>query len=212
MKGAALALALAHMVAATLLAAPATAQTGPPLILAGGETLEVETRADFNGDGVPDLAFVATRDGSRELRVVLGFVYEVEVAEYEAQVLPLDSDPLSSAALEVRGNVLLLKDLTGGTTAVASTHRFRWDTKLEAMRLIGLDATLYSRTFAHDGQEASWNLLTGGLLTHTMRLRRDNSDRAYDVVNKRRRKKTSPPLRLEQSPNGAELLGWPGTR
>lgn len=70
----------------------------------------------------------------------------------------------------VKNSVLLLRDMTGGTTAVASTHRFRWDAKLGAMRLIGLDATLYSRTYAHDGQEPSWNLLTGSLVNRTLRL------------------------------------------
>ncbi len=196
--------------ALALITAPASAQDGPQPFLAPGERLEVETRADFNGDGVPDLAYVAAGEDARELRVVTSFVGELEFGVNPAQVLSLDPGPLGDATLEAKGNVLLLKDLSGGTTAVASTHRFRWDAKLEAMRLIGLDATLYSRTFAHDGQAASWNLLTGALLTHTMRLRGDDSDIAYDEVDKRRRKKVSPPLRLEQSPSGDELLGWPG--
>jgi hypothetical protein len=45
----------------------------------------------------------------------------------------------------------MVKDLTGSSTAVAATHRFGRDAKLEAMRLIGLDATPYNRTYAQTG-------------------------------------------------------------
>ena len=38
------------------------------------------------------------------------------------------------------------------------------------MRLIGMDATVYSRTFAHDGFEASWNLLNGDATTRELKL------------------------------------------
>jgi hypothetical protein len=200
--------ALAPALALTA-ALPLAAQGEPQASLVSGETIEVETRADLNADGVEDLAYIARRDEVlRELRVVTST--GSGPGENPPQVLAMDPYPLGDAQLAVKGNVLLLQDLTGGTTAVFSTHRFRWDAKLSAMRLIGLDATLYSRTFAHDGQKASWNLLTGLLLTHTMRLRKDDSDIAYDDVDKRRTRKPSPPLRLEQSPSGDELLGWPG--
>ena len=78
------------------------------------------------------------------------------------------------------------------------------------VRSIGLDATLYSRTFAHDGAEASWNLLTGALVTRTLRLNRGGGNAAYDKISEKRSKKPSPPLRLEESPDGGALLGWPG--
>ena len=199
-----LALALA------LTAPPAAAQQGPQAVLAEGERIEVETRADFNGDGLADLAYVAAREEQRELRVVVSQADETGFGELPVQALTLDPYPLGDATLAFEGKVLLFEELSGGTTAVASTHRFRWDSKLGAMRLIGLDATFYSRTFAHDGKSASWNLLTGDLHTHTMRLRNDDSDIAYDEVDERRRKKRSKPLRLENAPSGDDLLGWPG--
>jgi hypothetical protein len=110
----------------------------------------------------------------------------------------------------VKGNLLLLGELTGGTTAVASTHRFRWDAKLGAMRLIGLDATLYSRTLAHDGMEASWNLLTGDLVTRKLVLNKGKGDAAYARTPVKKSKKPSKPVRLENAPSGDDLLGWPG--
>jgi hypothetical protein len=201
------------LLALALLASPLAAQQGPQPYLAQGETIETELRADLNGDGNADLAYVAAKEGQRELRVVVSYVSETDFGELPAQVLALDADPLADASLSVkgqaRGRVLIVQELAGGTTAVASTHRFRWDEKLGAMRLIGLDATLYSRTFAHDGQVASWNLLTGDLTHHRLKLRNDGSDIAYDEVDKERKRKPSPPLRLEDSPSGDELLGWP---
>lgn len=80
------------------------------------------------------------------------------------------------------------------------------------MRLIGLDATLYSRTYAHDGQEASWSLLTGTLVNRTLTLNKGQGDAAYAKVGEKGSKKPSKPLRLEDAPSGGDLLGWIGGR
>ncbi|WP_066529375.1 hypothetical protein [Erythrobacter sp. CCH5-A1] len=205
------------LLALALLAAPAPmqagAQVGPQPMFDAGEELEVELHADFNGDGHADVAYIVRGEDKRELRVATTFVTEVEIGENPPQVLALDPYPLGTAQLSekdsARGKVLVLEDLTGGTTAVASTHRFRWDAKLQAMRLIGLDATLYSRTYAHDGEEASWNLLTGDLVTRKLKL---NKERGYDKVGETTGKKPSPPLKLENAPSGDDLLGWPGAK
>jgi hypothetical protein len=195
-----------------LLAVPANAQEGPQPVLAEGEAIEADLRADLNADGHADLAYIAAREDSRELRLVTSTITEVEIGKNPPQILTLDPYPLGDGALKLKGNVLLLEELTGGTTAVFSTHRFRWDAKLQAMRLIGLDATLYSRTFAHDGREASWNLLTGDFTSHRLKLRGDGGDTAYDEVDKKRTRKRSAPVRLEDTPSGDDLLGWPGAK
>jgi len=198
----------AAFLALVLLAAPVTAQATVRAV----STMEIEAAvtADLNGDGLDDTAMVVEDGGRRELRVVTSYRNETDSGENPQQLLALDPGPLGDAVLKLKGNVLLLEELTGGTTATFSTHRFRWDAKLQAMRLIGLDATLYSRTFAHDGMKASWNLLTGDFTSHTLKLRGGDSDTAYDEVDKKRKKKRSAAVRLEQSPTGDDLLGWPG--
>jgi hypothetical protein len=195
-----------------MIAGPLSAQNDPQPELGKGEAVEIETRADWNSDGLTDLAYIATREAARELRVVTSrrFGTGAGAGASHVQVLALDPYPLADAVLTTKGNVLLVEELAGGTTAVFSTHRFRWDAKLGAMRLIGLDATLYSRTYAHDGQEASWNLLTGDLVTRTLKLPANTEGETYDKLEAKRRKKPSPPVRLERSPDGADLLGWPG--
>jgi len=196
-----------------LAAAPLVAKNGPQPpqpTLVEGETLEAKVNADLNADGTPDVAYVARSEDKRELRVVTSYRDQFEIGENIPQVLALDPYPLGDATLKVVKNVLLLEDLTGGTTAVASTHRFRWDANLAAMRLIGLDATLYSRTYAHDGQEASWNLVTGDLVTRTLKLNKGPGDAAYAKVAAKKTKKPSKPIRLEDAPSGDDLLGWPG--
>lgn len=205
------------LLALFLMATPAAGQEEVPLLqLEEGETLETELRADLNADGNPDLAYVAAKQDARALRVVLTFVNETDFGQLPAQVLALDPYPLADATMKVTGTnqagrVLVVQELNGGTTAVLSTYRFRLDRQLGAMRLIGLDATLYSRTFAHDGSEASWNLLTGDFVTRKLLLIRtpDSSGRAYDIVGQKRRKKASPPIRLEDSPDGSEIIGYP---
>ncbi|MGC1271612.1 MAG: hypothetical protein WA842_13555 [Croceibacterium sp.] len=203
---------------ALLLAAmplPALAQSaghaeGPRPQLAAGERVEVQLSADLNSDRHADLAYIARAEESRELRVVLSHDSEVELGEEVPQVLPLDPYPLGDGSLSVKRNVLVLEDLTGGTTAISSLRRFRFDPALAAMRTIGIDATLYSRTYAHDGKEVSWNLLTGVLVSRELRLNQGAGDAAYDKVQERRSRRTSPPLRLEDAPDPDTLLGWPG--
>lgn len=200
---------------ALLAEGPLAAQEGPQApqpVLAEGESVEVQINADLNADGYPDLAYVAAREDSRELRVVTSTKDKFEIGENMPQVLALDPYPLGDAVLTVKGNVLAYEDLTGGTTAVYSIHRFRWDAKMGAMRLIGLDATLYSRTYAHDGQEASWNLLTGDLVTGALKLDTGKGDSGYNKVGEKKTKKPSPPVRLEKSPSGDDVLGWPGAK
>jgi hypothetical protein len=199
---------LALLAATTAL--PLAAQEGPQPILGEGETIEVETHADFNSDGIPDLAWIARGADKRELRVVTSYRSEFDFGENTPQVLPLDPYPLGAGELVVSKGVLVFNDLTGGTSAVASTHRFRWDAKLAAMRLIGLDAKLYSRTWAHDGAEASWNLLTGTLVTHTLKLTGSGDNKSYAKSAEKRTKRASAPLLLEGAPSGEDLLGWPG--
>lgn len=202
--------ALAALIASGL-AAPVVAQPAAPQpVLEPGETIEVQVTADLNGGHYPDLAYIARGEESRALRVILSFVSEVEIGSDLPQVLPLDPYPLGDASLTVNRNVLVLEDLTGGTTAVSSTRRFRFDPKLKTMRAIGIDATLYSRTYAHDGKEMSWNLLSGVLLTRDLRLRTGPGDAAYDKVREKRSRRPSPPLRLEDTPDPDDLLGWPG--
>lgn len=213
-------LPIAGALALIAAAAPANAnELVPPFghpVTDEGQAVEAEVMADFNGDGYGDLAYVVRGEDHRLLRVVTSLAGQFDLDFHPPQELPLDPYPLGDAVLEVRdgprGSVLIVKDLTGGTTAVFSTHRFRWDAKLRAMRLIGLDATLYSRTFSHDGMEASWNLLTGDFTSHRLKLRADGGDAAYDEVDRKRTKKPSAPLRLENSPSGDDLLGWPGAK
>lgn len=189
---------------ALLLAAlplPAAAQLAP------GETVEVQLEADLDGDGQRDLARIVRSEDRRELRVVLSRRLPGGTVR---QVLSLDPYPLGDGSLAVKRNALVLEDLTGGTTAVSSTRRFRFDPKLAAMRTIGIDATLYSRTYAHDGREMSWNLLTGVLITRDLRLNHGPGDAAYDKVQERRIRRPSRALRLEDTPDPDEVLGWPG--
>ncbi|QDH33435.1 hypothetical protein [Porphyrobacter sp. YT40] len=200
--------------ALALVSACASAQVAPPEpYLTAGETIESQLAADFNGDGNPDIAYVAVKEGSRTLRVEFRYVGS-DFVQTGVQELALDPYPLTDAQLTVtdsdKGAVLVFEEVTGGTTAVASTHRFRWDTQMDRMRLIGLDATLYSRTFAHDGREASWNLLTGDLVTLTLKLNAGAGDHAYDSVGETKTRKRSPPISLENSPSGDDLLSWPG--
>lgn len=185
-----------------LAAAPAQAQD---IALDPGEALEVRAEGDLNGDGVDDLAYIVGTIDSRTLTVLLSIKHEFDV-EFREERLPLEITLLGPGSLTITPGTLTVEDLTGGTTAVASTRRYRFDKAQGDMRLIGLDALLYSRTFAHDGYGLSWNLLTGDLITRELHLNEGGGDAAYDPIVERKAKRRSAKVWLAQSPDPETLI------
>ena len=165
--------------------------------VAAGETIESRLDGDFNGDGRADLAYIVAAEDWRELRVAIAGRAGVEA-------LDLDLHPLGPGSLSLSGGVLEFTDLTGGTTAYSATRRFRYDGIRNRMRLIGMEVTLYSRTFAHDGYEGSWNLLTGEGKGHE--LRADEANRAYQKARQHSFRRRVRPVWLADAPDPEELL------
>ena len=164
------------------------------------ERVESRLDADLNGDGNADLAYIVAADDWRELRVVLA-------GRNGTEALDLSTDALGPASLAMVGDVLRFEDLTGGTTAYSSTRRFRYDSVRNRMRLIGMDVTLYSRTFAHDGYEGSWNLLTGEGKGNELRLDESaGGDRAYDKARQHSFTRRTRPVWLVDAPDPEDLL------
>ncbi len=163
-----------------------------------GETLDARVDGDLDGDGSADVAYLVSSAERRELIVAL--------TNGPAETLVLEPTPLGPGSLAIEGKVLKFEDLTGGTTAISSTRRYRYDALRNRMRLIGLDVTVYSRTYAHDGFEASWNLLNGDAITRELRLDRGGGDAAYAEVNERRFKYRSRPQWLAETPDPQTML------
>jgi len=166
--------------------------------LRANETLEARVDGDLDGDGTADLAWLAGNDEKRQL------VVHLSNGGYES--LDLDTTPLGPGTLSINKGVLLFEDLTGGTTAIDSTRRYRFDAKALRMRLIGLDATLYSRTLKHDGFEVSWNLLTGAAVTRKLHLNTSGKgDEAFDHIIEHKTVKRSPPVWLSKTPEPEDV-------
>jgi hypothetical protein len=185
-----------------LLGSPAAAQD---IELPPGGELEVRVDGDLNGDGTNDIAYVAHNEDGRALTVLLSVEHEVDF-EFKSEVLLLDLTEFTPASLSIERGVLVFEDLTGGTTATAATRRFRYDARGKRMRLIGMDATVYSRTNAHDGFEASWNLLNGDVVTRELRLAEGAGEDAYEDGPTRRFKRRSGPVWLAGSPEAETML------
>ena len=192
------------VLAATAAQAQAT-EILPGIELPAAAEVESRVNGDFNGDGIEDAAYVAHNDDSRALTVVLSVKDEFSV-DYRTEVLDLEPTDFAPGTLTLDGNVLKFEDMTGGTTAVSSTRRFRYDGRGGQMRLIGLDATLYSRTNAHDGFETSWNLLTGDATTRELKLNRGGGDAAYNPGRERSFKRSTRALWLANSPDPETVL------
>ncbi|MGJ7901314.1 hypothetical protein [Lysobacter sp. 1R34A] len=202
--------------AAWLGAAPAMAQSGPiPAMSAeqvagmldGGTRLEKRIDGVLNGDGDIDTVLVGRGEDRRSLTVWLAYRSEVDFGHQPVGTLQLDPYPLGDADLSIRKGVLVIEDLTGGTTATQSTYRYRYDSKAERMRLIGLDAQNYSRTNSHGTVKLSWNLLTGDRIVERGEVNDSGQgDQAIDYAPAKREKKPSPPLYMETTPTPDSLL------
>lgn len=176
-------------------------------MLPPGQTLETRADGDLNGDGQADVAFVGRSEEDRALYVAFAYRDQFDFGHEIRAKGPLDSYPLGPATLSVARGVLTVEDLTGGTTAVSSTYRLRFDARRKRMRLIGLDMTSYSRTYAHDGTELSWNLLTGDTIRRDLKVVAGGG--GYDNGPERRVKQVVKAIYLENLPDSeatAELL------
>jgi hypothetical protein len=174
--------------------------------LGRGEEIEVRIAGDLNGDGVDDIAYIVRGDDKRTLRVRLANKGK-DFGRAPQGMLDLDAHPLGVAELSVAKGVLVVKDLTGGTTATAATYRFRLDPEAGRMKLIGLDATMYSRTFAHDGSELSWNLLTGDIITSTLKLSGSGENASYQKTGLKRFRRPIRVYWMEDAPSGEDAFG-----
>lgn len=195
---------LVALLAATAAQARAT-EILPGVELPAGAELEARVNGDLNADGIEDAAYVAHNDDVRALTVVLSAKDEFSV-DYRTEVLDLEPTAFGPGKLALDGNVLKFEDVTGGTTTVSSTRRFRYDGRGGQMRLIGLDATVASRTFAHDGFETSWNLLTGDATTRELKLNTGGGDAAYNPGRARSFKRRIPAQWLSESPDPESVL------
>lgn len=208
------ALLLCLPLAAAAGTAPAGPESPPVLQPPGAEELQnlfdgkVETRldADFNGDGLVDTAVVMRDDEheARSLQVVIGYVDEVSMGHDPIDGVALDPYPLGNASLTMKKNVLVIDDLTGGTSAISSTYRYRYDPSEHRMRLIGDDVSYYSRTNAHDALEISTNRLTGQRIRQVMKLTEAGD---YDPQPEIRESIPKDPVYMAESPSPEATLG-----
>ena len=169
----------------------------------------VETRldGDFNGDGLGDTAFFGGNDDKRVLGVMLGYKDEFDFGHSPAGEAELEIGPLGPASLVLKKGVLIVEDLTGGTTATATTYRYRYDAQTRRMRLIGLDAQRYSRTNSHDSLKFSWNLLNGARIVQRGYVNDSGKgDEAYRYGPERKLASKSSPVYMEETPRPDALL------
>lgn len=189
--------------AAPVVAAPAIPERAdaPPRFVPEGWRAETQLEADFDADGRTDIAMVVRNDDERWLLVALGEgkgLHRIGLGE-------LDPYPLGEASLEAKKGVLNITDLTGGTTAIQSTYRYRYEKESGRMRLIGDDVALYSRTNAHGGVEVSTNRLTGVRLTQKSTL--DEPQGEYRFGKQEQTRVPRDRLYLETAPRPEDTVG-----
>ena len=149
------------------------------------QRLDVDLNADGVVDTVVSLAYddAPDRDAYRSVQVFWGHHQDPRVMSDEDDgdggngYANFESSPHGAPQLSFRKGILLVEDLTGGTTATQATYRYRFDPEADDMRLIGLDAERYSRTNSHGSIKLSWNVATGARIVQRGEI---NDDTARD--------------------------------
>ncbi|HEY0595980.1 hypothetical protein [Sphingopyxis sp.] len=172
-----------------------------------GEEIEGRADGDLNGDGDSDTVFVVSSPDERHLYVVLSYRGEVDIGHEPGGDFKLEPYALGPAELSIDKGVLTVRDLTGGTTALSATYRYR-AVKIrerQRMRLIGLDAAVYSRSYAHDGDEMSWNVATGDTITSLLKVA-TSGEGGYDKLHTRKFRRPVRTIYMEETPGAEEEL------
>lgn len=196
------------------LAAPALAQNVPvmseeevSLRLGEGFQLEARIDGDLNGDGQTDTVYIESSEDKRILNVMVAYREETDMGHDPKGTFELEVSQFAPATLKITDKgVLVVEDMTGGTTATTATYRYRYDATAGRMRLIGLDATVYSRTNQHGYTEISWNLLNGDFVRETAELAQGEGDAAYGEPVVKKSKRSTAPVYMEETPNPDDLL------
>ncbi|MBX3711325.1 MAG: hypothetical protein KF800_05140 [Lysobacter sp.] len=169
-----------------------------------GGAIETRLDEDVTGDGLRDLVFVARNDEVRVLKVMAAYADAFNMGYDPIGEMRMGDAPLGSASLGMKKGVLIVEDLDGGTTAIQSLYRFRFDRKENRMRLIGDDVSLYSRTNAHDSTSISTNRLTGLQIVKRSVVGEDG----YTDQPEQKKKVSTAPVWMEDAPLPEKTLGW----
>jgi len=196
------ALSLLGVSAAVLAAAPSLPERADalPLFVPKGFAVEAQVTADFNKDGKDDVAAVVKGEDERYLLVALGEgkgLHRIGLGELEPY-------SLGEAQLSAPKGVLVVEDLTGGTSAISSLYRYRYEAATDRMQLIGDDVELYSRTNQHDSTKISTNRLTGDRTTTVNKL----TDTDYRPMKPKHSKVKVEKFYIENAPDASKTLGW----
>lgn len=172
-----------------------------PLFVPKGFAVEVQLTADFNKDGKDDIAAIIKGEDERYLLVALGEgkgLHRIGLGE-------LDAYPLGDASLSAPKGALVVEDLTGGTTAVSSLYRYRYEAATDRMQLIGDDVELYSRTNQHGSTKISTNRLTGDRVTSISELTEAGD---YRPLKPKHSKVKVEKLYIENAPDPSDTVGF----
>jgi hypothetical protein len=165
--------------------------------------------ADFDADGRMDQAIIVKNTEQRVLLVLMakksGGFRRIGYGE-------IDPHPLGETTLSFPKGVLVIEDLAGGTSAIQSTYRYRYEKAADRMRLIGDDVSMYSRTWQHGSTSVSTNRLTGKRITTVNDLvgaPGENAELGPDKVT-RSTVPTEPKIYLDDAPSPEQTLGLGG--
>lgn len=210
MAKAMMACALACLAAPPAPAYEASSLDGATLAATIGPGFRLLQRLDahLNDDRELDTIYLAQGEDAYRIGVILAYRSDGAFVHDALHPLVLPDLHGGPPTLQVRKDVLVVRDASGGSTATEATRRYRYDPNEHEMLLIGLDAHRYSRTQAHDSLKLSWNLLTGAHVVERGKVVPDDApgDAAYLYGPPERTLRKSQPVWMVHTPDPDDLL------
>lgn len=170
-----------------------------------GTRLETRLDTDLSGDGLIDTVLVVRGDNWRTLKVLVAANDGSVTGHPLAGEMALDPLPISDARLSESKGVLIVEDVYGDASAIASIYRYRYERGERRMRLIGDEVQVYSRTEGHDSLKITTNRLTGQRVREVGKLG-DNGK--YVQRSPLRESVSTDPIYMEQAPAPEAILGF----
>lgn len=163
--------------------------------------LDATARGDLNNDGRADVAAVGRPQSADGPAVI--YVAFARSGSSQADLAIVSKGPVEHFApdpvdLTIVCGVLKVEIETGGTARSGATYTLRYEPLTRRIRLIGFDSLDFDRTMASDLRTASWNLMTGATTREIAKVIPGTTE--FDAGTKRRGKRPSKPVYLEQLP------------
>lgn len=179
----------------------------------GTLTLEARLDADLNGDGRPELIYVAADHNDRLLGILRGGEGAAGIGSRLLGEAPLVAAPRSSVSLALDNGELVVEQVAGEGAVSMTRYRYRYDAPARQVRLVDLSTEQYGNPVEQQTTRLEWNLDSGAhVVVHGEAVTLDDGQAVYVYGPETRTVRNTAPVYLAHTPDPLALLATEAKR